>query len=421
MGDESWFLRVDGNLRGPFEVTEICDMYSRGEIGANTSLSCNGSDWMELRHFPGFGTSTAIGNQNSSDTIDSSCASKPDAAELPPPPPLPPKGSSSQLPRSTSTSSDWLDKGKRLATEILTDFREMDFRREIIPIDETNLARLAKDGVFWFATLLGIVPLMICTLSQTNAQLTVFAMFFAAVWGVIFRSAILQHNTSWKLLLPAFLFTGLVGSSIAAFVNGYFLGTDSPAAESHFAALAKFVFVVGMNEEFCKVVPVLAYILWRRRSAQPMAVILVGVFSGLGFAAFENLVYSKLVIADALAATQVAGEEGLVVGVQSAVATAMLRSLSLVFCHAVWAGIFAYFLAAAAISARRWVAMFLVGWGITAILHGVYNWLCFVQPTLAAMTAGISFVLFYGYVAKLRCVIESKTDVPKQCKDEVGV
>jgi len=323
---------------------------------------------------------------------------------------------SQQPARAVPQTSDWISTGKRQASEIITDLQEMDFRNEIIPIDESNLGRLMKDGVFWFATLLGIVPLMIGTLSETNAQVTAFAMFFAAVWGVIFRSAILRHSASWKFLLPAFFFTGSIGTFAAVLVSAQFLAEDFPDKEGHLSALAKYVLIVGISEEFCKVIPALAYVVWKRRSAHPMTVILIGVFSGLGFAAFENLMYGQLAILGTLLATEARGAAGLVEGVQVAMVMPMLRSLSLVFCHAVWAGIFAYFLAVATVTGRRWGAMFLVGLLLTAVLHGVYDWLCSIQPTMAALTAGISFVLFYGYVAKIRAAIDAAVqgDQPSQ-------
>jgi RsiW-degrading membrane proteinase PrsW (M82 family) len=146
-----------------------------------------------------------------------------------------------------------------------------------------------------------------------------------------------------------------------------------------------------------------------------MTVILVGVFSGLGFAAFENLMYGKLAILGTLLATEARGAAGLVEGVQVAMVMPMLRSLSLVFCHAVWAGIFAYFLAVATVTGRRWGAMFLVGLLLTATLHGVYDWLCSIQPTMAAFTAGVSFVLFYGYVAKIRGLVGAEASEVRPC------
>lgn len=310
-------------------------------------------------------------------------------------------------------ATDALGVAKAQAGEILNDLRNIDFRNEIVPLDESNLPTLWKDSIFWFATLLGIVPLMIGTLATIDAQVIAFAFFFASVWGVIFRSSIVKDDSSLWVLLASMLFTGIIGSTIAAHVEPWFLPPDFPEREGYLSSLLKYIFVVGLCEELCKVAPVFVYLRWKQTAARPMTIVLVGVFSGLGFAAFENVGYIQLAIQQTVIATQAAGIQGLVVGVEGAVVNGMLRALSLVFCHAVWTGIFAYFFASASLSRRRRGAFFVVGLVLTIVLHGCYDWLQLMQPTLAALMAGLSFILFYGYVAKLRKAIatSNKSDL----------
>lgn len=452
MSGEGWYTQIDGAIQGPMSTAQLLELHSNGKIGETTLVSRDKTDWMEAGLLPGFssgpstgavprpGQSHAVPSVLEAEVIMEPNAARPSSQKLqtlrasenpcrsqenghayPPPPPLPRadhSGLDSQKP--AAASSDWLRSGKRQASVIVTDLREMDFRKEIIPIDETNLGKLVKDGIFWFATLLGVVPLAIVTLPTGDAQLTAFAMFFAAVWGAIFRSAILKDKTPWGMLLASLLFTGLIGTTAATKIEGVLVSAVPLTHPGLVTLLVVFVLFVGAVEESCKLVPVVAYVLWRRKAAQPMTAVLIGVFSGLGFAAFENLIYSDQAIASTLAATRAAGEEGLAVGVQSAMTTAMLRSLSLVFCHAVWAGIFAYFLAAASLSGKRWGAMLLVGFVLTAVLHGVYDWLVFVQQTLAALTAGLSFILFYGYVAKIRRAVEDVKPCPNSLPSDAG-
>jgi RsiW-degrading membrane proteinase PrsW (M82 family) len=283
----------------------------------------------------------------------------------------------------------------------------MDLRREILPIDNTNMESLTKDIVFWSCALLGVVPLFIVTLSDTETQLTAFALFFAAMWGVIFKLFVLKHEGGWRLPTAAMLFTGIIG------MNALVLGCHAipasllatPSSPNQTVSLVGFVFLVGVGEELCKAVPVVAYLLWKRSEADPLTIVLVGVFSGLGFAAFENLTYGKVAVATSYDQIRSYGVDGLINGVQGAMVTAMLRSLSLVFCHAVWSGTLAYFVATAFATGRRWGALFLLGLLVAAVLHGVYDWLCNVQVTLAALVAGLSFVLFYGYVVKLKAML----------------
>ena len=53
-------------------------------------------------------------------------------------------------------------------------------------------------------------------------------------------------------------------------------------------------------------------------------------------------------------------------------------------------------------------ALIIVGILVAAVLHGAYDWLTGLQMTMAAAAAGFSFVLFYGYLSKLRGMIDAK-------------
>jgi hypothetical protein len=46
------------------------------------------------------------------------------------------------------------------------------------------------------------------------------------------------------------------------------------------------------------------------------------------------------------------------------------------------------------------------------LLHGTYDWFGLIQPSVSAIIAAASFMLFYAYVAKLRAAI-AKPDNPE--------
>ncbi len=336
-------------------------------------------------------------------------------AEIAPEPAKASKGRVAELGRKAARSS------AREARVVLNDLKAMRFKDEVLPIDESNIGGLVKEFVFWAVTLLGIVPLLIVSISGADAQFTLFALFFALVWGVIFKMFVLRDDSPWRFPIGALFFTGIVGIYVLLFIYRYllpdfYLGMSDN--ESGLVSWLGFVFQVGVWEELTKAVPVLLYLRWKREQAEPMLIVVIGVFSGLGFAAFENLLYGDRAIMASVDLTLEYGEEGLEAGVQSAMIQAMLRSLSLVFCHAVWAGIVAYFIAVARLERGRWGAMIVVGIGVAAVLHGSYNWLTDVQMTMAAATAGFSFALFYGYVYKLRNKIETSEAAPALMVDD---
>lgn len=303
------------------------------------------------------------------------------------------------------TSANLFETGRQHARTILADLQQMDLKKEILPIDGSNARMLRNDFVFWAVTALGIVPLVIVSLQNERDQLTCFALFYAVLWGVIFKNFIIKDQESYRFHFGALFFTGIVGMNLLlAFyqwlVPGFLLKlVENP---DPVIRLFGFVFQVGIGEEICKALPVLLYIHWKKDRFNPVSAVLLGAFSGLGFAAFENMSYGQKAILNSFGLTYHYGVRGLVTGVQSAMISSMLRSLSLVFCHAVWAGIFAYFIASALATKKRMGALILIGLLLSATLHGLYDWLCGVQMTLATVVVGFSFVLFYGYVIKIK-------------------
>lgn len=302
------------------------------------------------------------------------------------------------------------------STSLVSDLRQLDWKAEVVPLSQQSLELLRTDFVFWSVSLLAIVPLLMVTLTETQYQLTGLCLFFAAIWGVIFKKFILEETGGWSAPLSVFFFTGLIGVNLLLlfyqFLPAFYV--NLPYSKNPILGLLGFVFQVGLLEELCKILPVLAYLAWKRRNSNPLTIILLGVFSGLGFAAFENLIYADRMVEISAGLTQQAGRRGLEEGVQGAMVNALLRSNSLVFNHAVFSGIFAYFVSVAWLTQRRRIALFVVGWGVSALLHGLYDWLWGIQITLPALTMAVSFMLFYAYLTKLRLLIASIAGSPTQ-------
>jgi len=302
-----------------------------------------------------------------------------------------------------------LRRGQKHFDEIANDFRAMDLKTEMVPFDSSNLPELGKDFLFWSVSCLGIVPLLISTFSSKEAQITAFSLFFALVWGVIFKLFIIGDRTGWGLPLGSLMFTGIVGVNSLLIV--YLVLPRAylalPFSTSSIVSLLGFIFHVGLWEEMWKMIPVFGYLLWRRRRVEgikPESVIVLGVFSGLGFAAFENIGYVKMAQINAVKLAVRYGVLGVYYGVGGAVLNSLVRALSLVFCHAVWSGIFSYFLSIAQTRNFGLGAPTLMGLAVSATIHGIYDWLqvSVGQPTLAALLAGLSFMYFYGYLVKVK-------------------
>jgi RsiW-degrading membrane proteinase PrsW (M82 family) len=216
----------------------------------------------------------------------------------------------------------------------------------------------------------------------------------------------------WTWLIASLFFTGLIGLPGLLFVYQFLPAAfvKMPFSQYALVRLAGMIAMVGISEELLKVFPVVAYLSWNRKRADPMTALLVGVFSGLGFAAFENMAYGDRSVRDSFDMAQQFGPAGHALGVREAMVTALFRSLSLVFCHAVWSGITAYFALMAFLTPRRAPLLASTGILLAALLHGSYNWLAGIQLTFATLVVAGSFVLFYAYVTKLRNLVASASE-----------
>lgn len=306
-------------------------------------------------------------------------------------------------------SNSVLDTGRRQAATVFNDLKSIKFREEVLPIDSNNIGLLLRDYVFWAAALLGVIPLLIITVNHIGTQLTLFALFFACVWGVIFKLFVLKDSMSWKWPIAVLFFTGTAGIWLLLFIHRVALPDsflEMSSSKNPLTSLVGYVCAVGFWEEVIKAIPLLLFALIKRGTLKPIELVTLGVFSGLGFAAFENLHYGERAVFSSFALTKQYGADGLVSGVQNAMIVTMLRAVSLVFCHAVWSGIVGYFIATALLRKRRVAALIILGFSVAASLHGAYNWLAGMQATMAALLAGFSFMLFYGYHAKLVSMVE---------------
>ncbi len=404
-----WYCKVNDKETGPLDFHDLERMLQSGEVKADTLIKTNSaSEWVKL--------------------IESGLVELDTGAEKIVPPPLPGGKSivtdvSAVLENAERIAVNILDAAPQHAIATFRDLKEMDWKAEILPIDSSNLNDLMKSGVFWSSVLLGVTPLFIVTLQEADAQLTVFALFFAALWGVLFHKFIMKADSGLKWTAGALFFTGVIGINLLLLaytfiIPDFFLNLVNSDIAT--VRLFGFVFQVGICEELCKLLPVLIYAVFKFRSVNPVTMIEVGVFSGLGFAAFENVSYGHDFVLNTYVQTMQYGEAGLAAGVHTAMVATMLRSLSLVFCHAVWSGIFAYFVSTVAVTRRRIIVLFFLGLAVSSVLHGIYNWFVGVQPTVAALLAGFSFALFYGYLSKVsRSGVEGTAPAKDESRPEV--
>ena len=308
-----------------------------------------------------------------------------------------------------------------IGKKVLQDLTELDFKEEVIPLNAENIKQMAKDFIFWSVSLLAVLPLFIVTLKDTNYQLVGFALFFAFLWGVVFRQFVVKSNPPWRYLILSLFVTGLL--SVPLLLQLYKVLPDfynNLIRDDHLMVrLLGSIFHTGVTEEICKILPVIFYLYRSKENSNPKHAILIGVFSGLGFAAFENLMYSERAAEYSVAMGFKAGQEGVFVGALAAQVNVMARAVSLVFLHAVYTGIFSYFIAVGVMSRNRVVALFVVGLLVSSVIHGFYNWFQSIQATLSVAVCAFAFMLFYSYLTKLDQML-LKHNPEEKFSDSIG-
>ncbi len=362
---EWYYLSKENTKLGPFDTQEIQDRILSSQITEESFLWKNGfQNWVKLELIPEFADKT-----------------KPN----------------SQLP----------EKSKVQGSTIIADLKEMNFKEEVIPLNSKNVNEMSKDFIFWSVSFLAVMPLFIVTLEHITYQLVAFALFFAFLWGVIFKQFIVKTEAPWKFLILSLFGTGIAGIELLLLLHEYLpdFYNDLPSDKNIMVKLAGSILHTGLLEELCKILPVLIYLNLKKWYANSKPAILIGIFSGLGFAAFENLHYSEMSASNSLRYADRAGVAGVVIGTISAQINVMLRALSLVFLHAVYTGIFSYFITVSHISNSRKSALFIVGLLVSATIHGFYNWFHSVQSTLSAIVCAFAFMLFYSYLTKLNLIV----------------
>lgn len=283
------------------------------------------------------------------------------------------------------------------ATTLIRDLRTMDFALEVFPFRRVPVAGLISDVTFWSIFVVIITPLLLVTLNGTSLQQTGFALFVAIIWGWVMSRFVIRVPVSWKTNLLSFFFTGLVGIRLLVYFYDHLPPSfmNLPQSDNLWVSLFGQVFRTALWEELCKILPVLILVLWKKGRVTVWEVVTTGVFSGLGFGAFETMVYADSAITTSA------------LGTRDAMIMMLLRSMSLVFGHAMYSGILAYFVAVGIRDKNRRLALFLVGLAVASLFHGTYNWSWQIQAVLPALVMGLCYFVFNGYLMLLRLTSEN--------------
>lgn|GEM_PF-1871491 len=276
--------------------------------------------------------------------------------------------------------------------------------KTILPTGEEFRDKVLISSTFWAFLAIGVVPLLIVTVESLGVQITLFSLFFAMLWGALLKVLLLRESAFWLGGVGALFFTGLLGLFFHTlwflqFESLHSLLNEGVMSSNHairFFSLLYFAFL----EEAIKAIPILLAARFLMDKITYKQLIVIGLFSGLGFAAFENIDYSWSAVDRTLIAGSENGLEAAAITMVSSLINQMLRSVSLCFLHAIWAGISAYFIMAGKLANKSQWLYCVLGIACAGILHTLYNWLIGLQGTLAGGIAVVSLLFFYTYTLR---------------------
>jgi RsiW-degrading membrane proteinase PrsW (M82 family) len=226
--------------------------------------------------------------------------------------------------------------------------------------------------------------------SQFGDVAYLYGVYFAMMWGLVLWLFVRPEKIGLLDVVRVSLFTSITGVFIIGIlyrlpgVSAVVAATREPQL---LVRLVSYVFGVGLLEELVKIVPVLWIFVRNREPGTIREITYLGCVSGFAFGVSEAVAYSMF-FAQGVAKGEL--PLGAFVVVQ------LTRLITLPLLHAVFSGLAAQFVALGVETPALRRALIVVGIGIAALIHGLYNTF---SGTLAGFVLAIGAVLlFIAYV-----------------------
>jgi RsiW-degrading membrane proteinase PrsW (M82 family) len=183
----------------------------------------------------------------------------------------------------------------------------------------------------------------------------VFALIPVLIW-LYFYFKKDAHPEPKAMVFKVFVL-GMAAACLAAIVEAAVLRFFT--GKSLLSAVLESFILVALLEEFAKYLVVRFFVYNSIEFDEPLDIMLYMVISALGFAFLENIILFF------------AANQPYAVG--AAFKFALLRFVGAVFLHTLTSGTLGFFIALSFYSAKSKKAIFLTGFLLAVILHGVYN------------------------------------------------
>ncbi|MFD2608079.1 PrsW family glutamic-type intramembrane protease [Deinococcus taklimakanensis] len=263
----------------------------------------------------------------------------------------------------------------------------------------------------WVQALLffALFPLSLAHLWGVDAEIHdaawAIGVYFALIWGYILWVLVQPGILKRRNLIITCAFTAIVGIMLVLLLQGLpFISTLYAATEWAFSPvrLIGFVAGVGLLEEGIKLLPIFWLAVKLREIRTPREAAFYAGVSGLAFGVAEAVAYS-ISYTDMNTIGMAYG----MVGSGNYVVMEFLRLITLPFLHCVFSGIAGYYLGLSLLAPQRRTALLLLGLGVAALVHGLYDF--FAGSWLGIGMGGISILMFVAYLRSAEHITEAIT------------
>ena len=254
-----------------------------------------------------------------------------------------------------------------------------------------------QDNKLFILSLIGVTMSIILVIAENLSPHMIFyaiALYFSAVWGVLFHYLFKTPQVNLKLATLIFFVAqgiviiayGIIGiTSLNPFYN--LLDSDVGLIQ-----LCSYIFGVGIVEESVKFLPILFILIRSKNVITPQTAVYYGLISGISFGVFEGVNYQLSINQKILMLSP--NEAGYALSFLLNIA----RLTCLPFLHAIWAGISSYFGAFAFLYPRYRKSLFVLAILVPATLHGLYDYFCGASQILTIPIILISVILLMVYL-----------------------
>ena len=157
------------------------------------------------------------------------------------------------------------------------------------------------------------------------------------------------------------------------------------------------VLVIGVIEELAKIIPFLLFVIHFKEFDEPIDGIIYGSFIALGFASVENIQYTQFV----------------------SNMEAFARGFAGPVVHIVFASIWGYYIGRAYLCRRNVGPTIFAAFAITAILHGIYDFIVIAMPAPVLPVA--AFLIAGIWLWRLRLIRDLHTLPAGPCPQDEDV